>query len=54
MEYNTARNKMLLPEYGRNVQNMIAHAMAIENSVERNKAAKAIIEVMGQLNPHLR
>ena len=54
MEYNTARNKMLLPEYGRNVQNMIAHAMAIEGSVERNKAAKAIIEVMGQLNPHLR
>ena len=45
---------MLLPEYGRNVQNMISHAMEIEDSVERNKAAKAIIEVMGQLNPHLR
>ena len=54
MEYNTSRNKMLLPEYGRNVQNMISHAMEIENAAERNKAAKAIIEVMGQLNPHLR
>ena len=54
MEYNTSRNKLLLPEYGRNVQNMIAHAMEIEDSVERNKAAQAIIEVMGQLNPHLR
>ena len=54
MEYNTSRNKLLLPEYGRNVQNMIAHAMEIENSEERNSAAKAIIEVMGQLNPHLR
>ena len=54
MEYNTSRNKMLLPEYGRNVQNMISHAMDIEDAVERNKAAKAIIEVMGQLNPHLR
>ncbi|MCO4814060.1 MAG: DUF4290 domain-containing protein [Flavobacteriales bacterium] len=54
MEYNTSRNKMLLPEYGRNVQNMISHAMKIENAAERNKAAKAIIEVMGQLNPHLR
>lgn len=54
MQYNTSRGKMLLPEYGRNVQNMIAHAMEIENRDERNRAAQAIIEVMGQLNPHLR
>lgn len=54
MEYNTARPKMLLPEYGRNVQNMISHAMEIEDREERNRAAQAIIEVMGQLNPHLR
>jgi hypothetical protein len=54
MEYNTARGKMLLPEYGRNVQNMIQHAMEIEDREERNRAAQAIIEVMGQLNPHLR
>ena len=54
MEYNTSRNKLLLPEYGRNVQNMIAHAMKIEKREERNRASQAIIEVMGQLNPHLR
>jgi hypothetical protein len=54
MEYNTQRSHMLLPEYGRNVQKMISHAMEIENKEERNLAAKAIIEVMGQLNPHLR
>lgn len=54
MEYNTARGKLLLPEYGRNVQNMIQHAMEIEDREERNRAAQAIIEVMGQLNPHLR
>lgn len=54
MEYNTTRNKLLLPEYGRNVQNMISHAMEIDNREERNRAAQAIIEVMGQLNPHLR
>ena len=53
MEYNTARSKMLLPEYGRNVQNMITHAMQIEDREERNRA-KAIIGVMGNLNPHLR
>jgi hypothetical protein len=54
MEYNTARGRMLLPEYGRNVQNMIQHAMEIADREERNRAAQAIIEVMGQLNPHLR
>lgn len=54
MEYNTQRPQMLLPEYGRNVQKMITHAMELEDREERNKAAKAIIEVMGQLNPHLR
>lgn len=54
MEYNTTRNKLLLPEYGRNVQNMITHAMEIVDRAERNRAAQAIIEVMGQLNPHLR
>jgi hypothetical protein len=54
MEYNTTRGKLILPEYGRNVQNMIAHAMEIEDKSERNRAAQAIIEVMGQLNPHLR
>jgi len=54
MEYNTTRGPLLLPEYGRNVQNMISHAMEIESKDERNRAAQAIIEVMGQLNPHLR
>jgi len=54
MEYNTTRGRLILPEYGRNVQNMIAHAMKIQEKKERNRAAQAIIEVMGQLNPHLR
>jgi hypothetical protein len=54
MEYNTTRNHLILPEYGRNVQNMIAHAKELEDRSERNRAVQAIIEVMGQLNPHLR
>jgi hypothetical protein len=33
---------------------MISHAMEIEDREERQRAAQAIIEVMGQLNPHLR
>ena len=54
MEYNTTREKLIHPEYGRNVQNMISHAMEVRDKEERNNAAQAIIEVMGQLNPHLR
>jgi len=54
MEYNTTRGKLIIPEYGRNVQNMISHAMEIVDRKERNRASLAIIEVMGQLNPHLR
>lgn len=52
--YQTSLPKLIIPEYGRNVQRMIDHAVSIENREERNLCAKAIIEVMGQLNPHLR
>ena len=54
LEYNTERPDLIIPEYGRNVKNMIEFAMSIENREERNQAANAIISVMGQLNPHLR
>ncbi len=54
MEYNTQRPTLIISEYGRNVQNMILHASSIENREERNTCAQAIINVMGQLNPHLR
>ncbi len=54
LEYNTSRAKMIIPEYGRNVQKMINHCCTIEDKEERNKCANAIIKVMGQLNPQLR
>ena len=54
MEYNSQRSKMNISEYGRNIQKMIEQIMAIEDPVRRNNQAKAIINVMGQLNPHLR
>jgi len=54
MEYNTQQPKLLMSEYGRNIQKMINFAMALENRDERNHAAQAIISIMGQLNPHLR
>lgn len=54
MDYNSSRKKMSLPEYGRNIQNMVDHVLTIENREERNRAAKTVIDVMGNLNPHLR
>lgn len=45
---------MSLPEYGRNVQKMVDHIKTIEDREERNRAAKTIIQIMGNLNPHLR
>ncbi|CAG5087015.1 DUF4290 domain-containing protein [Parvicella tangerina] len=54
LSYNTERDDMVIPEYGRNVQNMIAVAKSIDDKEERNRCAQAIIKVMGQLNPHLR
>lgn len=53
-DYNTRRPDMVIPEYGRNIQKMVEHAITVENRDERNKVAQAIINVMGQLNPHLR
>jgi hypothetical protein len=54
MEYNTQLPHLQIPEYGRNIQVMIDHCVNIEDRDERNKCAKAIIQIMGQLNPHLR
>ena len=54
MQYNTTREPLIIPEYGRHVQEMINHCKTIEDKDERNDFAQAIIEVMGNLNPHLR
>ncbi len=54
MEYNTSRSKMSISEYGRNIQKMIEYTTTIEDREKRNRLTKAIINVMGQLNPHLR
>ena len=53
-DYNTNRPEMVIPEYGRNIQKMVEHAISTEDKEKRNKIAHAIISVMGQLNPHLR
>ena len=54
LEYNTERSLLIIPEYGRHFQKMVDHAVSIEDVAERNKVAKSIISVMGNLQPHLR
>lgn len=54
MDYNTSRKQLVLPEYGRNIQNMVDYIMEIEDRDERNRLAKAVINIMGNMNPHLR
>ena len=53
-DYNTSRNWLKLPEYGRNIQKMVEYLMTIEDRDQRNKMAYAVISVMGNMNPHLR
>ncbi|MFA6402354.1 MAG: DUF4290 domain-containing protein [Salinivirgaceae bacterium] len=54
MDYNTSRRGLVLPEYGRNIQRMVNHVKSIEDPEERNRLAKAVIQIMGTMNPHLR
>ena len=50
IEYNTKRNKLIIREYGRNVQKMVEDTLAIEDRDQRTAAARAIVRVMAQLN----
>lgn len=52
--YNYARKKLLLPEYGRHIQEMVDSLLEIEDRRERNRQARAVIAVMGNVNPLLR
>jgi len=54
LQYNTEREHLIIPEYGRHMQKMINYAKTRETKEERNKLANAIIAVMGNLQPHLR
>lgn len=54
LEYNTERPQLIIPEYGRHFQKMVDYAVSIADDEERNKVAKSIISVMGNLQPHLR
>ena len=54
LQYNTDRTQLIIPEYGRHVQIMVNQLMETQDREERNQMSKAIIGIMGNMNPHLR
>ncbi|MDY7395570.1 DUF4290 domain-containing protein [Aureibaculum sp. 2210JD6-5] len=54
LEYNSEREHLIIPEYGRHVQKLVNHCIQLEPKEKRNEMANAIIDVMGNLQPHLR
>lgn len=54
MDYNTQREKLLMPEYGRHVQDMINYVKNLPDKEKRNEQIQAVVAVMGTLNPQLR
>lgn len=54
MEYNSQRENMIIPEYGRNIQKMIEQTALMEDREERTKAAYAIVGIMAQINPSIK
>ena len=51
LDYNTQREKLILPEYGREIQNMVDHAIGIEDRAERQRCAETIVGIMERMFP---
>jgi len=51
LEYNSARERLLLPEYGRNIQKLVQHAQAMEDAEKRQWYVETLIELMNQMLP---
>jgi hypothetical protein len=49
LDYNTQREKLILPEYGREVQNMVDHCLSLEDKEERQECAETIISIMKRM-----
>ena len=53
MDYTSLNEKLIMPEYGRNIQHMVAHALTLPTREERNRCAEVIVRAMIQLHPEL-
>ena len=53
LDYNTQREKLQLPEYGREIQKMVDHAMTLPTKEERLTCAKSIVRLMQTKVPQI-
>ena len=53
LDYNTEREKLAMPEYGRNVLKMVEDVKRIEDRAKRSEQARAVVRVMEILNPQV-
>lgn len=53
LDYNTQREKLLMPEYGREIQKMVDHAVNLPTKEERQLCAETIIRLMENKNPQV-
>ncbi len=51
LDYNTQRDKLVLPEYGREIQQMVNYALTLEDRKERQHCAESIITIMRRMFP---
>lgn len=54
LDYNTHRDKLLMPEYGREIQKMVDYAIGLTEKSERQSCAQEIIRMMETKVPELR
>lgn len=50
----TRHSKLIMREYGRNIQYLVDYALTLQDDVQRNKLVQDIIDLMGTMNPTLR
>ena len=51
LDYNTQREKLILPEYGREVQQMVDHCVSLPDRAERQRCAQSIVAIMERMMP---
>ncbi len=54
MEYNSQKDLLIIPEYGRNIQDLIRHAFTIEDKEERKSYLDSVVNLMQQMHPQSR
>lgn len=54
MDYNTQRNRLQIPEYGRNIQKLVEYALSVEDKDQRTRVAYFIVNIMAQMNPSVK